>query len=257
MSTRLRPSGPVSGTCVNVWVPKSSSDNGDSGLWTLIAPASIWELGGNSVGTGRLSALSPPWWRGFVGSPPTKGSRQNFGALYDKTLCGWAVKGLRPRARGTAVGCRVSKCEPKRSRESHAATYGRDEARLARVSGCETPYATLIVGSSGVRLTRSTALRSATCARRADRRPQPGDRADDDRGADPASPGERRDDDAPALRRGVDRRRDDPEHDAGRAAEKARAGSPRRGTACGCGPSSRRALGEGRSRIVVRAPRSP
>ena len=32
MSSRLRPSGPVSGTCVNVWVPKSSSDNGDSGL---------------------------------------------------------------------------------------------------------------------------------------------------------------------------------------------------------------------------------
>jgi hypothetical protein len=34
----------------------------------------------------------------------TLGARQNFGALTDKTLCRWDVKGLRRRVRGPAVG---------------------------------------------------------------------------------------------------------------------------------------------------------
>jgi hypothetical protein len=44
-----------------LWVPKNSPDLADLELSALIAPANMWELGGNSVGTGQAAATSPPW----------------------------------------------------------------------------------------------------------------------------------------------------------------------------------------------------
>jgi len=54
---------------VTAWVPKRSSGAGNQGFSILIASATMWEIGVNSVGNGCADLRSRPCKTGFCRQP--------------------------------------------------------------------------------------------------------------------------------------------------------------------------------------------
>lgn len=78
-SEKLGPRGPGPGAA------EKSSGGSELGILRLIAASRTWEIEGNSVGNGRGQGAVSRGQRGYVGSPLTLDSRQNWGLRADKT----------------------------------------------------------------------------------------------------------------------------------------------------------------------------